>query len=129
MDIEAKFAGREVGYDVPALPGMSEDEIQTPCLILDLDALERNIRKMGDYAKAHNMRHRAHRKMHKFSRRASPATGARRGNWVCRQKVSEAEVFVRAGIKDVLVSNQVRVPTKIDRLARLREPTLVAVGT
>jgi 3-hydroxy-D-aspartate aldolase len=48
---------------------------------------------------------------------------------VCRQKVSEAEVFVRAGIKDVLVSNQVRVPTKIDRLARLREPTLVAVGT
>ena len=65
MDIEAKFAGREVGYDVPAIPGMSEDEIQTPCLILDLDALERNIRKMGDYARAHNMRHRAHGKMHK----------------------------------------------------------------
>jgi 3-hydroxy-D-aspartate aldolase len=56
MDIEAKFAGREVGYDVPAIPGMSEDEIQTPCLILELDALERNIRKMGDYARAHNMR-------------------------------------------------------------------------
>src|SRR6516162_6200773 len=65
MNIEAKYAGLEVGYDVPALPGMSEDEIQTPCLILDLDALERNIRKMGDYARAHNMRHRAHGKMHK----------------------------------------------------------------
>src|SRR4029077_14048246 len=65
MNIEAKFAGREVGYDVPAIPGMSEDESQTPCLILDLDALERNIRKMGDYARAHNMRHRAHGKMHK----------------------------------------------------------------
>jgi 3-hydroxy-D-aspartate aldolase len=38
---------------------------------------------------------------------------------VCCQKVSEAEVFARAGIKDVLVSNQVRDPTKIDRLARL----------
>jgi 3-hydroxy-D-aspartate aldolase len=50
VNIEAKFAGLEVGYDVPAIPGMSEDEIQTPCLILDLDALERNIRKMGDYA-------------------------------------------------------------------------------
>ena len=59
MNIEAKFAGLEVGYDVPAIPGMSEDEIQTPCLILDLDALERNIRKMGDYVRAHNMRHRA----------------------------------------------------------------------
>jgi hypothetical protein len=48
MNIEANFAGREVGYDVPAIPGMSEDGIQTPCLILDLDALERNIRKMDD---------------------------------------------------------------------------------
>ena len=38
---------------------------------------------------------------------------------VCCQKVSEAEVFARAGIKDVLVSNQVRDSTKIDRLARL----------
>ena len=38
---------------------------------------------------------------------------------VCCQKVSEAEVFARGGIKDVLVSNQVRDPAKIDRLARL----------
>jgi len=38
---------------------------------------------------------------------------------VCCQKVSEAEVFARGGIKDVLVSNQVREPAKIDRLARL----------
>ena len=30
----------EVGYDVPALPGMDETDIQTPCLVLDLDALE-----------------------------------------------------------------------------------------
>jgi 3-hydroxy-D-aspartate aldolase len=38
---------------------------------------------------------------------------------VCCQKVSEAEVFARGGIKDILVSNQVRDPAKIDRLARL----------
>ena len=119
MNIEAKFAGREVGYDVPAIPGMSEDEIQTPCLILDLDALERNIRKMGDYARAHNMRHRAHGKMHKSVDvlRLQQELGGAIG--VCCQKVSEAEVFARAGIMDVLVSNQVRDPTKIDRLARL----------
>ncbi|AWM29436.1 3-hydroxy-D-aspartate aldolase BhcC [Sinorhizobium fredii] len=119
MNMEAKLAGMEVGYDVPALPGMSVDEIQTPCLVLDLDALERNIRKMGDYAKAHNMRHRAHGKMHKsvdvllLQQELGGAIG------VCCQKVSEAEVFVRGGIKDVLVSNQVRDPLKIDRLARL----------
>jgi len=119
MNMKVNFADLEVGYDVPALPGMSVEEIQTPCLILDLDALERNVRKMGDYAKAHNMRHRAHGKMHKsvdvllLQQEQGGAIG------VCCQKVSEAEVFVRGGIKDVLVSNQVREPGKIDRLARL----------
>ena len=119
MNVHDKFAGLEVGYDVPALPGMDEKDIQTPCLILDLDALERNIRKMGAYAKAHNMRHRAHGKMHKSVdvMKLQESLGAATG--VCCQKVSEAEVFVRAGIKDVLVSNQVRDPAKIDRLARL----------
>jgi 3-hydroxy-D-aspartate aldolase len=38
---------------------------------------------------------------------------------VCCQKVSEADVFARGGIKDILVSNEVRDPAKIDRLARL----------
>jgi 3-hydroxy-D-aspartate aldolase len=117
--MQTKFAGMEVGYDVPALPGMSFDEIQTPCLILDLDALERNIKKMGDYAKAHNMRHRAHGKMHKSVDvlKLQMEQGGAIG--VCCQKVSEAEVFARAGIKDILVSNQVRDPAKIDRAARM----------
>src|SRR5689334_24128898 len=113
------FAGLEVGYDIPALPGMDEADIQTPCLILDLDALERNIRKMGEYAKAHGMRHRSHGKMHKsvdvqkLQERLGGAVG------VCCQKVSEAEVFARGGIRDILVSNEVRDASKIDRLARL----------
>ncbi len=109
----------EVGFDVPALPGMDEADIQTPCLILDLDALERNIVKMGEYAKAHGMRHRSHGKMHKSVdvQKLQEKLGGAIG--VCCQKVSEAEVFVRGGIKDVLVSNQVRDPAKIDRLAQL----------
>ena len=37
----------EVGFDIPAKPGMEEADIQTPTLVLDLDALERNIKKMG----------------------------------------------------------------------------------
>ena len=98
---------------------MSIDEIQTPCLILDLDALERNVKKMGDYSRAHNMRHRAHGKMHKSVDvyRLQETLGGAIG--VCCQKVSEAEVFARAGIKDILVSNEVRDPAKIDRLARM----------
>ena len=119
MNMVTKLNDLEVGFDVPALPGMREQDIQTPCLILDLDALEHNIKKMGDYAKAHGMRHRAHGKMHKSVDvlRLQEKLGGAVG--VCCQKVSEAEVFACGGIKDVLVSNQVRDPAKIDRLARL----------
>ncbi len=113
------YAGLEVGFDIAALPGMAEADIQTPCLVLDLDALERNIKKMGDFARNAGMRHRVHGKMHKsvdvalLQERLGGSCG------VCCQKVSEAEVFARGGIKDVLVSNQVRDLAKIDRLARL----------
>lgn len=113
------FQNYDVGYDIPAKPGMDEADIQTPCLVLDLDALERNIKKMGAAARSMGVRHRVHGKMHKsvdvarLQERLGGACG------VCCQKVSEAEVFARGGIKDVLVSNQVRDLAKIDRLARL----------
>ncbi len=119
MNINDNFDGLEVGYDIPALPGMDEADIQTPCLVLDLDALERNVAKMGRLARQMGVRHRVHGKMHKsvdvalLQERLGGSVG------VCCQKVSEAEVFARGGIKDVLVSNQVRDLAKIDRLARL----------
>lgn len=119
MNAQTDFSEYDVGYDVPAVPGMDEADIQTPCLVLDLDALERNITKMGDYAKAHGMRHRVHGKMHKSVDVAKLQEKLGGAVGVCCQKVSEAEVFARGGIKDILVSNQVRDPLKLDRLARL----------
>jgi 3-hydroxy-D-aspartate aldolase len=119
MNAPVNINALEVGYDVPAVPGMDESTIQTPCLILDLDALERNIKKMGDYAKSKGMRHRVHGKMHKSVDVAKLQMEMGGACGVCCQKVSEAEVFARGGIKDVLVSNQVRDPAKIDRLARI----------
>ncbi|NCW16717.1 MAG: DSD1 family PLP-dependent enzyme [Rhodobacteraceae bacterium] len=119
MNMQTKVEELEVGYNIPALVGMDEADIQTPCLVLDLDALERNIIKMGEFAKEMGMRHRVHGKMHKsvdvalLQERLGGSCG------VCCQKVSEAEAFVRGGIKDVLISNQVRDLAKIDRLARL----------
>jgi 3-hydroxy-D-aspartate aldolase len=113
------YNGLELGYDIPALPGMAEVEVQTPCLIIDLDALERNIRKMGDYARAHGMRHRVHGKMHKSVDVARLQIALGHACGVCCQKVSEAEVFARGGIKDILISNQIRDPLKIDRLAQI----------
>jgi len=110
---------QDVGFDVPAKVGMQESDIQTPCLIIDLDALEHNIRKMGDFAKSMGMRHRVHGKMHKSIDVAHLQMTLGDACGVCCQKVSEAEVFARGGITDVLVSNQVRDPIKIRRLARL----------
>lgn len=109
----------EVGFNIPALVGMNELDIQTPCLVLDLDALERNIIKMRDLTRSMGVRHRIHGKMHKsvdvalLQERLGGSCG------VACQKVSEAEAFVRGGITDVLVSNEVRDHVKIDRLARL----------
>jgi 3-hydroxy-D-aspartate aldolase len=118
MNKQVNFDGLEVGFDIPALPGMAEADIQTPCLVLDLDALERNIAKMAAFAADKGMRLRVHGKMHKSVdvARLQIAAGA---VGVCCQKVSEAEVFARGGVKDILVSNQVRDPVKIDRLAGL----------
>ncbi|MDE3238855.1 MAG: DSD1 family PLP-dependent enzyme [Paracoccaceae bacterium] len=122
------FNGLEVGYDIPAAPGMTEAEAQTPCLIVDLDALDRNIAKMQGLANQMGVRLRVHGKMHKSADIAlmQIAAGA---CGICCQKVSEAEAFARAGVKDILVSNEVRDPAKIDRLARLahRARTIVCV--
>ncbi len=119
MNAPANLSNLEVGYDVPAVVGMDEADIQTPCLILDLDALERNIKKMGQLAKEMGVRHRVHGKMHKSVDVAKLQQELGGACGVCCQKVSEAEVFARGGIKDVLVSNQVCDPAKIDRLAQI----------
>ncbi|WP_137699401.1 DSD1 family PLP-dependent enzyme [Marimonas lutisalis] len=114
-----RFEGMEVGFDIPALPGMDAADVVTPCLIVDLDALERNIRKLGDYVRENGMRLRVHGKMHKSVdvAKLQIEIGGARG--VCCQKVSEAEAFARGGIPDILVSNEVRNPVMIDRLAAL----------
>ncbi|MEM7059780.1 MAG: DSD1 family PLP-dependent enzyme [Pseudomonadota bacterium] len=109
----------EVGYDVPAAIGMAEDQIQTPCLIIDLDAFERNVATMRSRMEELGVRLRVHGKMHKSADVARYQIDHGGACGVCCQKVSEAEAFVRGGIMDVMVSNQVRDPLKIDRLARL----------
>lgn len=119
MKNETSMDQFEVGYDIPAAIGMDESEIQTPSLMIDLDAFEHNIEVMRAYIEEKGIRHRLHGKMHKSVDVAKYQIEKGNACGVCCQKVSEAEVFARAGIKDVLVSNQVRDPAKIDRLARL----------
>lgn len=119
MNTFTKTGDYEVGYNIPATVGMNEADIQTPCLVVDLGAFERNVAKMRDQCAAMGVRHRAHAKMHKAADVAHYQIEHGHSVGVCCQKVSEAEAFARAGIKDVLVSNQIRDPAKIDRLARM----------
>lgn len=119
MNIRPKLDDLEVGYNVPASVGMDEADIQTPCLIIDLDAFEKNVTVMRDFCKDMGVRHRVHGKMHKSADVAHYQIEQGEACGICCQKVSEAESFARAGVKDILVSNQVRDPAKIDRLARM----------
>ena len=119
LDLSAPWDHLEVGYDIPAKPGMTESEIQTPALIIDLDAFERNLSRMRQVLERTGVRLRAHGKMHKSVdvARAQMTLGGATG--ICCQKVSEAEAFIRGGIRDVLISNQIRDWQKIQRLVRL----------
>ncbi|MGR3715377.1 MAG: DSD1 family PLP-dependent enzyme [Thermohalobaculum sp.] len=102
----------------PAAPGMGLDAIDTPALVVDLDAFERNLVRMADAVGAAGVRLRPHAKTHKSPviARRQIALGA---VGVCCQKVSEAEILVDGGVDDVLVSNQVVGPRKVERLAAL----------
>jgi D-serine deaminase-like pyridoxal phosphate-dependent protein len=110
----------------PAAAGMTLAEVDTPALVVDLDALERNLQRMADFAGRAGVRLRAHAKTHK-----SPDIAARQvalgAVGVCCQKVSEAEAMVAGGVIDVLVSNEVAGAAKLDRLAALARQAKVGV--
>ena len=111
----------------PAAVGMALNHVDTPALLIDLDAFERNLRRMADFVRsAGRVRLRPHCKTHK-----SPIIAARQlalgAVGVCCQKVSEAEVMVDGGIADVLVANEVAGVAKLDRLAALARRARIAV--
>src|SRR3954447_21900346 len=98
--------------------GDTFDRIDTPSLVLDLDAFERNLQRMAAALQGRGVRLRPHAKSHKCPEiaRRQIALGA---VGICCQKVSEAAVFVEAGIQDVLVTNQVVGAAKLARLMEL----------
>ena len=116
-----------VGLNVPAEVGMSIDEVSTPALIVDLDAFENNVKIMRDFIRKTGVRHRAHAKTHKSADIALYQIEHGDACGICCQKVAEAEALVDGGVKDVLVSNQVVDPKKIDRLAQLAKKARVLV--
>src|SRR5450631_1329415 len=102
----------------PAQPGMREDEIDTPALLIDLDAFEYNLDRMAGLLAPTGARLRAHAKTHK-SAVIAQLQMARGAVGQCVQKVAEAEVLAWGGIPDILVSNQVVGAAKLARLCAL----------
>jgi len=104
----------------------SQEQIDTPALLLDLDVLDRNLERMAALVANTGIRLRPHVKTHKspliaHRQMAAGAVG------VCCAKVGEAEVMVAGGIPDVLITTPVVAPEKIRRLMSLARQATVGV--
>lgn len=106
---------------------MHVSEIDTPALVVDLDVMERNLRRVADYSRQHGLRLRPHTKTHKSTRigRRQLQLGAA-GLTVA--KVSEAEVMLGAEPPDLLVAYPIIGRLKLERLTALARKTRITVA-
>ena len=110
----------------PASVGMALEDVDTPALLLDLDAFEANLDHLEASLAGTGLRVRPHAKSHKCPEIARRQM-ARGAVGVCCQKVGEAERMVAGGIGDVLVTNEIVGARKLERLARLAGQARVGV--
>ena len=100
--------------------GTPIEQLDTPCLLVDLDALDNNFKVVSDVYRDTICKMRPHTKNTKspllahMQIRAGGTVGG-----VCTAKVSEAEVMIEGGVNDILVANQVTTKDKISRLCVL----------
>lgn len=106
---------------------MHVSEIETPAIIVDLDIMERNIRRIADYAREHELRLRPHTKTHKSTLlgRMQLDAGA---VGLTVAKVGEAEVLVNTGTPDLLIAYPVLGKSKLQRLLQVARKTSVTVA-
>jgi D-serine deaminase-like pyridoxal phosphate-dependent protein len=106
---------------------MRVDELRTPCLVVDLGRLERNLAAWQAAIDAHGCRFRPHVKTHKTLEiaRMQLAAGAA---GITASKASEASVYVAAGFDDVVVAYPVAAPAAWEQLAELASRARVAVN-
>ncbi|MCA3186507.1 MULTISPECIES: DSD1 family PLP-dependent enzyme [unclassified Cupriavidus] len=117
-----------IAFDLPptARPGQPADTIDTPSLVLDLDLFAANVGRMQAAADRAGILLRPHAKAHKCPD-ISLAQIARGAVGICCQKVSEAIPFVRAGVRDIHISNEVASPAKAALLAELARHATLSV--
>ena len=100
------------------LLGQSTSAIDTPALVVDMDAMERNLAAMAAFAAQHQIMLRPHAKMHKSAELAKRQMAAGAVG-VCVQKTSEAEALIAGGVHNIFISNEVIAQPKLVRVAAL----------
>jgi len=102
-------------------------ELDTPALLIDLDIMERNLRKLADYSADHGLRVRPHTKTHKI-----PALARRQielgAAGLTVAKVGEAEVMMQVSPQDLLVAYPIIGTSKLNRLMQIARKTHVTVS-
>lgn len=101
--------------------------VPTPCLVVDRDALVRNVRRMEEFLAEQPAALRPHAKTHKCPEIARLQLEAGATGITCA-KLGEAETMAEAGIPDILIANQVMSPGKLSRLARLASSCRMTVA-
>lgn len=106
---------------------MQVSELDTPALLIDLDIMERNLRRVADYSSEHRLRLRPHTKTHKSLEiaRRQLSLGA---VGLTVAKVGEAEVMLDSGTSDLLVAYPVIGSSKLARLMNVAPRTQVTVA-
>ena len=91
----------------------------TPCAVIDLDVVDRNIAHLQSLCDAAGLANRPHIKTHKspFLAQRQLAAGA---IGITRQKLGEAEVMAEAGIGDILIATNIIGAARSGRLAALQ---------
>jgi D-serine deaminase-like pyridoxal phosphate-dependent protein len=102
-------------------------ELETPAVLVDLDVMERNLSRMGEYCRTHNLKLRPHTKSHKIPELAKQqiASGAQ---GITVAKIGEAEVMLNAGITDILIAYPLVGETKATKLGELAERATITVS-
>ncbi|MBN8624401.1 MAG: alanine racemase [Planctomycetes bacterium] len=100
--------------------GASIDELDTPCLCLDLDVMEANIRAVAEACAKRGVSWRPHAKGHKNATIARAEVAAGAIGATCA-KLGEAEVLAAGGVRDLLIANMLAGPHKVRRLVELRK--------
>ncbi len=126
MNEPAPRVARSSPLPPPAAVGMRIEQVDTPALLLDLDAFEHNLMRLTESLHRTSVRLRPHAKSHKCPEIALRQI-ARGAVGVCCQKVSEAEAFVHGGVGDVMVANEVVGTQKLARLAELARQARISV--